>query len=154
MIAARIFFSKLIRFENNEIFFVLPFVIFGGFFGRKFLSSVGNKKLGFNILKTKRVIIVAEKEETNRIIEILDNSKIPVEFIGRISEEKPEKSFENLGKLSEIKEIIEKYKPNQIIFSLTDIKTEDIILNFEKLENLNIILSTTHSDSTKIISGF
>lgn len=151
MTAARIFFGKLIIFEYNEIFLVLPIVIIGSYLFRKLLSNFENNKMGFNKIKPLRILIAGGKEETNRIIKIYTDLKIQHEYLGRISDENNENSFEYLGKISDVEDIIKNTKANHLVFSLTDILIENIILTHEKLEKLNIKLSIYFSNSDKII---
>jgi GT2 family glycosyltransferase len=149
---SRVFLYNFVRLENNSIFLVIVLVISGSFLIRRLLSNFGNLKFGLIQNKTQRIIIASGKEEAQRILKILDDSQIPYEYLGRITEEIPEKTFEYLGTIDKTEDLFKKYKPNQIIFSLTDNKTETVISTFEKLEKFSVKLKTKVPNSTTIIS--
>ena len=97
-----------------------------------------------------RILIVAGKEETQRILQILNDSKIRYEFIGNISNEK---MTSDIGNISQIEEITKKHKPDEIIFSFADFPAETIISTFEKLEKIWVQLKTVLPNSSVIIGG-
>ena len=81
----------------------------------------------------KRFLIIGSENETKRVKQLLQSTSIKPDFIGTISPHEDQKlPDEFLGKLTQVPEIIEIYKINEIIFCSKDMSHQLIIDKMEE----------------------
>lgn len=118
-------------------------IIFGAIWG--FISMMGlrvilhifkvkNFKIGINL--NKRYAIVGNKDEPERVAELLRKSGMNPGLIGLISTREVEKTTEGyIGHLDQLKEIIKIYSIDEVIFCAKDLPAHTII---DYMSGLNI----------------
>lgn len=71
-----------------------------------------------------KVVIVGSKDESQRVLEILEQTGIDIHYIGRIGLEEDDVL---LGSYDELKELTEVYTPEEIIFCTKDVEVKKVI---------------------------
>ena len=80
-----------------------------------------------------KVIIVGTNEESRRVIEVLEKTGINIDYIGRIGEHEDDVL---LGNYSDLRNIVEIFKPEEIIFCTKDVAIKKVILWMTELGNM------------------
>lgn len=102
------------------------------------------------ILK-KRFVIIGKTDEARRVSEILHNSQISPDFEGRISIDENDK--DSLGNLSNLKDILQFYKINEVIFCARDISAHKIIDKMSELQGTEINFKIAPQESSFLIGS-
>ncbi|MCF8369303.1 MAG: glycosyltransferase family 2 protein [Bacteroidales bacterium] len=98
------------------------------------IFNFNNFKLGSN--KSKRYIIVGDQDEAGRVAELLRKTVKDQAFIGLVSVQASKHKWEGfIGNFSQINDIINIYKINEVIFCARDIPAQEII---DKMAELNL----------------
>jgi GT2 family glycosyltransferase len=117
------------RFSRALILLGSIWTLFIMSFHRIIINLIKNKRFEINTTTEKKILIIGEKEEAERVADILKQTFITPSFIGFV---KPKNSNGNgnnfyLGTLEQIKEIIEIYKIDEVIFCAKDLTSNQII---------------------------
>jgi len=131
-----------LRFSRALILFGAGWTILSTFLTRYLLNKVDINFLKTQTEKLKRIIIIANQNEFERICTIINNDSIKQPFIKQL----------NINQLEQIKEVIEIYKINEIIFSAQDITVQKII-QYMSIIKKNIEIKIAPSESTFIIGS-
>ncbi len=108
----------------------------------------------FRPAKSRRFVIVGDKEEARRVWELLRSSFENPGFIGLVSvtsRDHKENGF--LGTISQIKEIIQVYRIDEIIFCSKSIPHQSIIDQMSELQDLDVDFKIAPEDSLSIIGS-
>ncbi len=136
-------------------------IVFGAIWG--FISMMGfrvilhllnfkNFKLG--ITPNKRYAIVGDQTEAERVADLMRKAAMNPGFIGLVNVNKSsQKSDGFIGEVSDIKDIIEIFKIDEVIFCAKDIPSQDIIDHLAELGSLNIELKIAPPESLSIIGS-
>jgi len=100
--------------------------------------------------QSKRIGIVAEKDEFNRILQIIKNTHPKIKVIGQINTIK--KDTGSLGNIQQLKEILKIHKLNELIFSAKDVNADEIMKNMSNMSN-NLSIKISPSESTFVIGS-
>ncbi len=136
-------------------------IIFGAIWG--FISMIGIRiiynafhirNFKFDTEKNRRFIIVGDKNEAERVAELLRNMYINPGFIGLVSNyDNNNKNNGFIGNLSQIKDIITIYKINEVIFCAKDVPAQKIIDNMSELHNSQVDYKIAPPESLSIIGS-
>jgi len=103
---------------------------------------------------TKRLAIVGSEEEYKRVFSLVKESSLKSNFIGFVNSENQESEIRNqesyLGKFSQLQEIIEIYKIDEVIFCSKNISSEKII---DAMSESNIEFKIAPQGSFSIIGS-
>jgi GT2 family glycosyltransferase len=123
--------------------------------GLRFLFRVLNIKSSlFQPMKSRRFVIVGEKEETKRVWDLLRSSYENPGFIGLVSSAaRDQKNDGFLGSLGQIKEIIQVYRIDEVIFCSKSMPNQAIIDQMSELQDLNVDFKIAPEDSLSIIGS-
>jgi len=110
----------------------------------------------------KKYIIIASEKESDIISTQLNNSEQKRKYIGFISLNNGLMNSKNLGTIENLNDIIDAYKPNELLFSTEEVSTQFIIETMSKIKepiafrlvtkNNTIISSTSKNKSGEIYS--
>ena len=104
--------------------------------------------------RARRFIIVGDKEEAERVAELLRKTYINPGFIGLTSVTiKEEKSEGFIGNIQQIKDIIHIYKIDEVIFCAKDMPARDIIDAMTDLHTSEIVYKIAPQESISIIGS-
>ncbi len=123
---------------------------------RLLLSLLNFKKFKIEGITTeKRVVLVSELEDGIRLKQFITQIQPDINFIGFIH---PAKIFSNknedyLGTILELKELVEVYQINEVIFSTKNIALQDIIDSMSKIDHAEVDYKIAPEESFFIIGS-
>lgn len=112
------------------------------------------KSYNLNSNKTKRIAIIGEEVEFNRVFSLLKETQANSSFVGFVSAEV--NGVHNpyyIGKINQIDEIIKVHQINEIIFCAKDISTQFIINNMLTLVSSGVDFKIAPPESLSIIGS-
>jgi O-antigen biosynthesis protein len=123
--------------------------------GMRFLfRSLKIRSSLFQPLKSRRFVIVGDKEETKRVWDLLRSSYENPGFIGLVSSTAREQKNDGfLGTINQLKEIIQVYRIDEIIFCSKSLPNQTIIDQMSDLQDLNVDFKIAPEDSLSIIGS-
>lgn len=102
----------------------------------------------------KRIAIVGNKDEYLRVLEFIRLSDVKTSFVGHISlNENEHKQSDSIGTYSQLTELIEIYKIDEVIFCAKDIPAQSIIEHMSKISNPKIEFKIAPPESLFIIGS-
>jgi GT2 family glycosyltransferase len=113
----------------------------------------------FNITKIqlsarkKRIVIAGSAEECKRVIRLLEQVDISPVVAGLVGYEQDLHNSGYIGKLSQLDEIIEVNKIDEIVFCAKDIPSQDIISTMLKTANTSVEFKIAPPESLSIIGS-
>lgn len=120
---------------------------------RYLLHLIGFADFRIGEVENKRYIVVGSKEEAERVASLLTTIEIQPAFIGLVnfSDKPSDNSF--IGSFDQIKDIIEIYRINEIIFCARDIPSRFIIDKMSELKHLQVDYKIAPPESLSIIGS-
>jgi O-antigen biosynthesis protein len=141
------------RYSRTLIISGTFWTLFSVFISRFILSLTNQKDYQFYITRKNRIAIVGFIEETRRIESLLKQSELNIESLIYVYPENKSFTEEFSGTLSQIGEIIDIHKINEIIFSASDISSQTIINQMKTLSTRNIDFKIASPDSYFVIGS-
>ncbi len=124
-------------------FFILRFL--AKFFGlSQFLLDEDNKR---------RVILVGDEDECNRIAGLLQKTRVYTEIVGRVSSGKELHQHGFVGSIEQLAEVVAVYRANLIIFSGKDISSSEIIQQMGQFQDWEVQVKIAPEKSESIIGS-
>jgi len=120
---------------------------------RYLLSKFRITGIDLELLKQKRVVLIAGETESKRIAELIISSGLKIETIGFVSPTGKDTQPHFLGNIHQLPEIIRINKIDELIFSSEDIPSQEIIRIMLDLNNLNIDYKIAPPESQSIIGS-
>ncbi len=121
---------------------------------RYILHLLKFKNFRIDTIKNKRFIIVGEKTEAERVATLLKQTNINTGFIGLVNTSKNElKENGFIGNIDQIREIIEIYGIDEVIFCAKDISADMIIDKMSEFQNAQIDYKIAPPESLYIIGS-
>ena len=121
---------------------------------RVFFHLLNLKSYSLYSAKTKRIAIIGEEQEFNRVSALLKETHANPSFVGFVSAEN--NGVHNphyIGKIIQIDEIIKVHQINEIIFCAKDISTQFIINNMLTLVSSGVDFKIAPPESLSIIGS-
>jgi O-antigen biosynthesis protein len=116
-----------------------------------FLNINGYK---LNSEKNKRFVIIGEKDESERVSDLLQQTGMNPSFIGLVSYHHHRSNSNGfIGHLGQIKEIINIHKINEVIFCAKDVPAQVIIDKMSELKNEQVDYKIAPPESLSIIGS-
>jgi len=104
--------------------------------------------------EAKRFIIIGEKSEAERVSNLLKSSFVKPEFLGLVFPvENKAGNNKYIGNISQVKDIINIYEIDEIIFCSADVKHHTIIDKMAEWQNDNIDFKIAPEDGLSIIGS-
>lgn len=123
-------------------------------FIRWLLSVLGVKSFSLSDNEKKRVVIVGDETEGNRVFALLQMSQVNFNFIGFITNDKNQnKGSALLGTLDQLIEIIDVYKIDEVIFCAKNIAAVTIIETMQTTAKADIEYKIAPEESMFIIGS-
>ena len=105
-------------------------------------------------IQNHRFLIIGDKNEVQRVSELLDSSFIKPDFIGMVSnDEKLEKEDEFIGSISQVIDIISIYNIDEVIFCSKNIPHQTIIDKMTEWKKAQVDYKIAPEDSLSIIGS-
>jgi len=152
-----LFYSLL----NEHYRFSRALILLGAIWGtgiivgiRLLLHALNITAYRLNAEKNKRFIIVGEKEEVERVSDLLQKTGMTPAFIGLVSYHQHRNNSNGfIGHLGQIKEIITIHKIDEVIFCAKDVPAQVIIDKMSDLKNEQVDYKIAPPESLSIIGS-
>ncbi len=142
------------RFSRALILLGVVWVVLSYLISRLTLHFAGLKSFSLNPDSSKRIAIIGKQEEFERVNELLKQTNIQSGFLGFVSADGSGTSHVNyVGNISQIEEVIEIYKINEVIFCSRDISSQGIIDYMHTLVSANVDFKIAPPESLSIIGS-
>ncbi|BDS13728.1 glycosyltransferase family 2 protein [Aureispira anguillae] len=127
------FFPQELRSSRMLILLGALWTIIAAYFNRSIVSLLQNNTLFWSESIQRNVIIVGEPEESQRVLNLLYQAHVNINFIGTVTPYEEVNLDELLGQVQNLEELVHVYKVNELIFCGKDISFEQIIYWMTKL---------------------
>lgn len=143
-----------LRFSRALILFGTIWTLITTYITRKLFNLLNIDNLKIKSTRPKRIAIISNKMEFQRIQKIIKTTNANAEDVYQIEIIKKSNLNKNnhLGHISQLEEIIKIHKIDEIIFSAKDITSNEIIRYMEKITN-NIEIKIAPTESTFVIGS-
>ena len=161
MLAGTIIILVLYSLLNEHYRFSRALIILGATWGtlimlleRLLLHFFNVKGYKLNSEKNKRFVIIGEKDESERVAELLQQTGMNPSFTGLVSYHHHRNNSNGfIGHLGQIKEIITIHKINEVIFCAKDVPAQVIIDMMSELKNEPVDYKIAPPESLSIIGS-
>lgn len=143
-----------LRFSRALILFGTLSTIFSFLITRIIYHFTKLKSYSLSSTKTKRIAVIGEEKEFNRVSVLLKDTQANPAFVGFVSAEA--NGVHNpsyIGKLNQIDEIIKVHQINEIIFCAKDLSSQFIINNMLTLVSSGVDFKIAPPESFSIIGS-
>jgi GT2 family glycosyltransferase len=143
-----------LRFSRALILFGTIWALISAIGIRLLLNFVNKKNFKLEIFKRRRrIIIVGNKKESDRVYSILKQTQIKPELIGivRTDEKSPKSDF--IGNITQIRDIVEINKVDELIFCAKDMTSQSIIKTMLQFTDKNIDFKIAPPESLSVIGS-
>jgi len=121
---------------------------------RKTLNLFKMTNFRFESSRNKNFIIVGDKDETDRVVNVLRQTSINPGFIGLVNVSSGNSKGNGfIGNITQIKEIIEIYKINEVIFCAKNMSSQEIIDKMSELNSSQVDYKIAPPESLYIIGS-
>ncbi len=120
---------------------------------RILFNAIGLKSFQFHTDKKKRVLIIGDDQEYNRVNQLLQQTSIKASFVGKVSTDKNTQGEGFLGSIHDLKEIIRIYKIEEIIFCSKNLTSNEIIALMSDIQLGNLEFKIAPNESQFIIGS-
>ncbi|MFN0049617.1 MAG: glycosyltransferase [Cytophagales bacterium] len=118
------------------------------------MQFIKNRKIQVADESIKKVIVVGDNSETQRVYQLINKTGMKANILGFISTEKYEADYENyLGNLARMADIIHIYKPNEVIFCAKNIPASEIIEWMASIGSRSVDFKIVPDESNFIIGS-
>lgn len=155
-IAILVFYSLL----DETLRYSRALILLGSFWGyiamtslRYLLSWLGFEDFKIGEAGSKRYLVVGDSDEAGRVATLLTTIEIQPGFIGLVSFSGKSADNKFIGTFHQIREIIEIYQINEIIFCAKDIPSRDIIDKMSELKHLQVDYKIAPPESLSLIGS-
>lgn len=161
MTVGTIIILVLYSLQNKEYHFSRALIILGATWGtlimlgvRYILHLLNINGYRLNYEKNKRFVIIGEKEESERVAELLRQTGMNPAFTGLVSYHHHSNNSNGfIGHLGQIREIIIIHKINEVIFCAKDVPAQVIIDMMSELKNEQVDYKIAPPESLSIIGS-
>jgi hypothetical protein len=161
MLAGTLIILILYSLLSEHYRFSRALILFGALWGfvsmlavRFLLHLLKLKSFRINSEKNKRFIIVGEKEEAERVSDLLQKTVINPAFIGLVSYHHHRNNSNGfIGHLGQVKEIITIHKIDEVIFCAKDVPAQVIIDKMSELKEEQVDYKIAPPESLSIIGS-
>ena len=145
---------EVYRFSRALILLGTGWALLSYLISRLFFHLTGLRSFNLNPDTSKRIAIIGKQEEFERVNGLLKQTNINYGFLGFVSADDAAKDQTNyVGNISQIEEVIEIYKINEVIFCSRDISSQDIIDHMHTLVSADVDFKIAPPESLSIIGS-
>ena len=161
MLVGTVLILLLYSLLSENYRFSRALILFGAMWGLLVMLAVRvllhfSNLNGFQLLtiKNKKFVIIGEKEESERVSDLLQKTGMNPAFVGLVSY-RPLKGNPNgfIGSLDQIKDIINIHKIDEVIFCAKDIPAQVIIDKMSELKDAQVDYKIAPPESLSIIGS-
>jgi O-antigen biosynthesis protein len=142
------------RFSRAIILLGAIWVMLSYLISRLFFHLAGLKTFSLDPDKSKRIAIIGTVNEFERVAGLLKQTNISTSLLGFVSADNTGNTHpDHLGNISQIEEVIEIYKINEVIFCSRDISSQNIIGYMHTLISADVDFKIAPPESLSIIGS-
>jgi len=141
------------RFSRAMLIIGTVWGIIGLSIFRTILHFLGISSYQLNAGRKIRMALVGSKEESERVLDILNNSVAKFDYIGLILPDNSQNQKEYLGNLDQLKDIVQINKINELVFCASDLPSQKIINEMLRLEGSGVAYKIAPPESLSIIGS-
>jgi len=142
------------RFSRAIIIIGSAWAIAAMIANRIILNLFNFKYARFERNKNRRFLVVGDSKEARRVSDLLMITRLQPGFIGMVhSIQEKEKPADFIGRLDQIREIINIYKIDEVIFCSKNMSHQEIIDQMSELQNTRLDFKIAPEDSLSIIGS-
>ncbi len=143
-----------LRFSRVLILFGTIWALISTIGIRLLLNFISKKNFKFEIFKKRRrIIIIGDKKESTRVYSILKQTQIKPELVGIVSTTENSTKTDFIGDISQIKDIVEINKVDELIFCAKDMTSQSIIKTMLQFTDRNIDFKIAPPESLSVIGS-
>jgi O-antigen biosynthesis protein len=141
-----------LRFSRALILLGTAWTILGTLTWRLLMHVAGSGDYRLDLNRKKRIVIVGEKQEADRVTRVLDQTQIKPDIIGYVS---PDTDYKDpfIGSIDQIAEISRIHKLDEILFCAANISSQQIIRIMSRLTGLTVNYKIAPPESLSIIGS-
>lgn len=141
-------FSRAVVLLGSSYFITVALIM------RLFYNLLGLKSFQNLLPQEKRILIVGSESEAERVKDLLDKTKLSTELVARVAPNgEANTSDEYVGKLDDLKENIQMFRANEVIFCSKDLGAESIIHQMSHLEEMEVDFKIAPPAATYVIGS-
>lgn len=143
------------RFSRAIILIGMLWAVIWYLLSRLLLQLSGNKNYSLIEEKSKRIAIIGDIEEFQRVYNLLKETNIKAGFIGwiNVNEQAHTENLNLIGQAHQTEEVIHIYEINEIIFCAKNLSSGDIIRNMSELMQAGVDFKIAPPESLSIIGS-
>ena len=117
------------------------------------LHALGFKDVKINFGQHKRIVIVADKEEGDRIYTLINQIEPAANFVGLVSPTGHDEKAGFVGNIEQLHDIVQINQADEVIFSANDVSAQQIINNMGLLSDINVDYKIAPRESMSVIGS-
>jgi GT2 family glycosyltransferase len=141
-----------LRFSRALILLGTLWTLIGTGALRWLMHLAGSDDYQLDLNRKKRIVIVGEKKEADRVTKVLQNTQVKPEIIGYVSPD-PDYREPYLGSVEQIEEITRIHKIDEILFCAANISSQRIIKIMTRLTGIAVNYKIAPPESLSIIGS-
>ncbi|UCH14170.1 MAG: glycosyltransferase, partial [Bacteroidales bacterium] len=143
-----------LRFSRALILFGTIWTLISTIGIRLLLNLLSKKNFKFEIFKKRRrIIIIGDNKESSRVYSILKQTQIKPELVGNVSAEEKSTKSDFIGNITQIRDIVEINKVDELIFCAKDMTSQSIIKTMLQFTDKNIDFKIAPPESLSVIGS-
>lgn len=151
--AAYAFLPKDYQF-SRAILALGSFWAISAFFLLRFLAKfLGLSQFLLEEDNKRKVLLVGDEEECNRIAGLLQKTRVYTEIVGRVSTNEDKNLSGYVGSIHQLAEVVAVYRANLIIFSGKDVSSSEIIQQMGQFQDWEVQVKIAPEKSESIIGS-
>ncbi len=158
-LSGTIFLLVLYALLPEDLRFSRALILMGSFwaiavllFHRFIMNLTGIRDYEFSLNRKKRVLLIAGKDESERVGRILKNTRLSPDIVGTVNPAGSQDPF-FIGNITQIQEIVRIHKIEEVVFCSRDIAAQGIIKNMALLNDENIEFKIAPPESLSVIGS-
>ncbi|HEX2396325.1 MAG TPA: glycosyltransferase, partial [Bacteroidales bacterium] len=142
------------RFSRALIILGTLWVLVSTFLIRYLLHSLNKNVFSFEIFKKKkRILIIGDKLESNRVYSIVKQTHVVPELIGFVNPGKERADSDFVGNLSQIEDIVRVNQADELIFCASSVSSEMIIRTMLQFTATDVEFKIAPPESLSVIGS-
>lgn len=141
-----------LRFSRALILLGTLWTLLGTGLFRWLMHLSGSSDYQLDLNRKKRIVIVGEKQEADRVTKVLEKTQVQPEIIGYVSPE-PDYQEPCLGSVDQIEEITRIHKLDEILFCAANMSSRHIIKIMTRLTGIAVNYKIAPPESLSIIGS-
>ena len=145
---------ETLRFSRALILIGTLWVLLSTIIIRYLLHILNKEEFSFEISKRKKkIIIIGEKHESNRVYSIIKQTQVMPELIGFVNPEEGRITNEFIGPIDHIEEIVRINQADELIFCAASVSSQQIIRTMLQFTDTGIEFKIAPPESLSVIGS-